>query len=115
MHKYGRREARMGQLQGKKYLLEMYGTMACRFFFVCYLRYLKLTCTRVIFYGCKQAEPSRARPQLGLSFVFKTRAQLIGSFQPRARLIYYLLINILNKNYINNKLVRARHASFFKF
>ncbi|MFS7915834.1 hypothetical protein Hanom_Chr02g00169991 [Helianthus anomalus] len=40
----------------------------------------------------------RARALLDSSFVFKARA--------RARLVYYLLISILNKNNINNRLFR---------
>ncbi|MFS8031785.1 hypothetical protein Hanom_Chr17g01550041 [Helianthus anomalus] len=50
------------------------------------------------------------RARLDSSFVFKARAQLVGIFSSsssaRARLVYYLLIDILNKNNINNRLFR---------
>ncbi|MFS7934018.1 hypothetical protein Hanom_Chr05g00386551 [Helianthus anomalus] len=53
---------------------------------------------------------ARARARLDSSFVFKARARLVciflSSARARARLVYYLLINILNKNNINNKLFR---------
>ncbi|MFS7948862.1 hypothetical protein Hanom_Chr06g00564831 [Helianthus anomalus] len=46
----------------------------------------------------------RARAWLGLSFVFEARARLVSSLSNsssvQARLVYYLLINILNKNNI---------------
>ncbi|MFS7922162.1 hypothetical protein Hanom_Chr03g00245701 [Helianthus anomalus] len=50
------------------------------------------------------------RARLDSSFVFKARARLIGIFSSsrsaRDRLVYYLLINILNKNNIINRLFR---------
>ncbi|MFS7948589.1 hypothetical protein Hanom_Chr06g00561681 [Helianthus anomalus] len=51
---------------------------------------------------------ARARARLDSSFVFKARARLVGIFSSsssaRARLVYYLLINILSKNNINSRL-----------
>ncbi|MFS7985151.1 hypothetical protein Hanom_Chr11g00995161 [Helianthus anomalus] len=42
-----------------------------------------------------------------LSFVFKARARLVGIFSSsssaQAWLVHYLLINVLNKNNINNR------------
>ncbi|MFS8027835.1 hypothetical protein Hanom_Chr16g01503411 [Helianthus anomalus] len=53
---------------------------------------------------------ARARARLNSSFVFKARARLVcifsNSSSGRARLVYCLLINILNKNNINNRLFR---------
>ncbi|MFS8010738.1 hypothetical protein Hanom_Chr14g01300521 [Helianthus anomalus] len=53
---------------------------------------------------------AQARAQLDSSFVFKARAQLVcilsSSSSARDRLVYYLLISILNKNNINNRLFR---------
>ncbi|KAF5760187.1 hypothetical protein HanXRQr2_Chr16g0750431 [Helianthus annuus] len=55
---------------------------------------------------------ARARARLDSSFVFKARARLVCIFSSsslssaRARLVYYLLINILNKDNINNRLFR---------
>ncbi|MFS7909850.1 hypothetical protein Hanom_Chr02g00099401 [Helianthus anomalus] len=53
---------------------------------------------------------ARTRARLDSSFVFKARARLVCIFSSsslaRARLIYYLLISILNKNNINNRLFR---------
>ncbi|MFS8033823.1 hypothetical protein Hanom_Chr17g01574121 [Helianthus anomalus] len=50
------------------------------------------------------------RARLDSSFVFKARARLVCILSSlslaRARLVYYLLISILNKNYINNRLFR---------
>ncbi|MFS8009755.1 hypothetical protein Hanom_Chr14g01289021 [Helianthus anomalus] len=53
---------------------------------------------------------SRARARLDSSFVFKARVWLFGIFSrsslAHARLVYYLLINILNNNNTNNRLFR---------
>ncbi|MFS8021199.1 hypothetical protein Hanom_Chr16g01424631 [Helianthus anomalus] len=53
---------------------------------------------------------ARARVRLDSSFVFKARARLVciltSSSTARAWLVYYLLISILNKNNINNRLFR---------
>ncbi|MFS7969004.1 hypothetical protein Hanom_Chr09g00804091 [Helianthus anomalus] len=48
----------------------------------------------------------RARTRVDLCFVSEAQARLVGicSSSARARLVYYLLINILNKNNINNRL-----------
>ncbi|MFS7901686.1 hypothetical protein Hanom_Chr01g00002531 [Helianthus anomalus] len=53
---------------------------------------------------------ARARARLGSSFVFKVQARLVcilsSSSSARARLVYYLLVSLLNKNNINNRLFR---------
>ncbi|KAJ0744943.1 putative periplasmic binding protein-like I [Helianthus annuus] len=49
-------------------------------------------------FWCKRAE-------LELNKLMRARARLVGSFSSTARLVYYLLIYILNKNNINNRLV----------
>ncbi|MFS7944303.1 hypothetical protein Hanom_Chr06g00510561 [Helianthus anomalus] len=53
---------------------------------------------------------ARARARLDSSFVFKARARLVcilsSLSSARARLVYYLLISIFNKNNINNRLFR---------
>ncbi|MFS7986349.1 hypothetical protein Hanom_Chr11g01009281 [Helianthus anomalus] len=48
---------------------------------------------------------ARARARLDSSFVFKAQARLVCIFSSsaRARLVYYLLISILNKNNIDNR------------
>ncbi|MFS7938480.1 hypothetical protein Hanom_Chr05g00440211 [Helianthus anomalus] len=55
-------------------------------------------------------EPSWARLELELGSIRALFSNLeLGSFvfyQARARLVYYLLISILNKNNINNRIFR---------